>query len=299
MAGTTTAEYCAQHAPDEMVDIKSRKSRTQGCGKRPLFGVAGITTAEYCAQHAPDGTVNVFSKKCRTESCGKIPSFGVAGTKSAEYCAQHAPDGMVNVCSKKCRTEGCDKQPSFGVAGTKMAEYCAQHAPYGMFDVCSIKCRTENCGKGVLCAACTGRDGQRQEQKVQNPRLRKGTVVRSCRYKKKGVLCAARTEPKVAERGRRLEWQAQQRRTTVHSAPDYKSVSKNTGTERLAHTTSGRKPLVTQFRVAPNIRPFILLPPRQANRRVLARTLISEYDTQMLRLRCRSELSHESPLQKR
>ena len=103
-------------------------------------------------------------------------------------------------------------------------------------------------------------------------------------------------EPKVAERGRCSEWQVQQRRSTVHSAPDYNSVPKSTGIERLAHTTSGRKPLVTQLRVAPNIRPFIHLPPRQANRRVLARTLISEYDTQMLRLRCRSELSHESPL---
>ena len=60
-------------------------------------------------QHAPDGMVNVRSRKCRTEGCGKRPSFGIAGTKTGEYCVQHAPDGMVNVCSRKCRTEGCGK----------------------------------------------------------------------------------------------------------------------------------------------------------------------------------------------
>ena len=83
---------------------------------------------ECCAQHAPDGMVDVKSRKCRTEGCGKRPSHGVGGTKTAEYCAQHAPDGMVDVCTKKCRTEGCGKKPSFGVTNTRTAEYCAQHA---------------------------------------------------------------------------------------------------------------------------------------------------------------------------
>ena len=71
--------------------------------------------AEYCAQHASDGMVNVTSRKCRTDDCGKQPSFGVTGTKTMEYCAQHAPDGMVNVKSRKCKTKGCGKGPSFGV----------------------------------------------------------------------------------------------------------------------------------------------------------------------------------------
>ena len=34
--------------------------------------------------------VNVCSKKCRTEGCGKKPSFCVTNTRTAEYCAQHA-----------------------------------------------------------------------------------------------------------------------------------------------------------------------------------------------------------------
>ncbi|CAN0145047.1 unnamed protein product, partial [Ascophyllum nodosum] len=148
VTGTKTAEYCAPHAPDGMVDVCSRKCRTEGCGKIPSFGVAGSKTAEYCAQHAPDGMVNVKNrKKCKTQVCGKIPSFGVARTKTAEYCVQHAPDWMVNVFRMKCRTEGCGKMPSFGMTGTKTAEYCALHAPDGMVDVKSRKCRTEGCGK--------------------------------------------------------------------------------------------------------------------------------------------------------
>ena len=130
-----------------MVDVRSRKCRTEGCGKWPSFGVAGTRTMEYCAQHAWGGMVNVKTRKCRTEGCGKIPSFGVAGTKTREYCAQHAPDEMVYVCSRnQCRTEGCGKVPSFGVAGTRTVEYCAQHVPDGMVKFNGReKCRIERC----------------------------------------------------------------------------------------------------------------------------------------------------------
>ena len=34
-----------------MVDVRSRKCSTEGCGKIPSFGVANASTAEYCAQH--------------------------------------------------------------------------------------------------------------------------------------------------------------------------------------------------------------------------------------------------------
>ena len=105
-----------------------KKCRTEGCNKVPSFGVAGTKTAEYCAQHAPDGMVDVKSRKCRTQGCRKGPLFGVTGAKTTEYCAQHAPDGMVDVCSRKCRTESCGKRRSFGVAITKTGQYCAQRA---------------------------------------------------------------------------------------------------------------------------------------------------------------------------
>ena len=147
--GTKTVEYCAQHAPDGMVDVKKRrKYRTEGCGKEPSYGVAGTKFAEYFVQHAQDGMVDVKSRKCRTEGCDMWPSYGVKGKTTAEYCAQHAPDGTVDVKRKKCRTKSCGKRPSYGVAGTKTAEYCSQHAPNGMIDASSKKCRIGGCGKG-------------------------------------------------------------------------------------------------------------------------------------------------------
>ncbi|CAN0154078.1 unnamed protein product, partial [Ascophyllum nodosum] len=97
---------------------KHRTCKTEGCGNRPSFGVAGTKTAQYCLQHAPDemvdvhrrkcrtGMVNVHIRKCKKEGCGKRPSFGAAGSKTVEYCAQHAPEGMVDVKNGKCKAQG-------------------------------------------------------------------------------------------------------------------------------------------------------------------------------------------------
>ena len=147
VTGTKTAEYCAQHAPDGMVDVKSRKCRTESCEKWPSFGVEGTRAGECCAQHTPDGMVSVSSRKCKTEGCGKQPSLGVPGTNTLEYCAQHASDSKINVKSKACKMEGCGRRLPYGVAGTKSRDYCTQHAPDGMVDVKSRKCRTRGCGR--------------------------------------------------------------------------------------------------------------------------------------------------------
>ncbi|CAN0478399.1 unnamed protein product [Ascophyllum nodosum] len=135
VAGTKTAEYCAQHAPHGMVDVYNKKCKAESCSKRPSFGVAGTKTAEYCAQHTLDGMVDVKPRKRKTEGSGKKLSFGVAGTTTVEFCAQHASDGMVDVKPRKLKAEGCEKKPSLGVAGTTTGEYSAQHAPDGMVDV--------------------------------------------------------------------------------------------------------------------------------------------------------------------
>ena len=48
-----------------MIDVKNEKRCTEGCGKRPCFGVvAGMKYAEYCAQHTPEGMLNVKNRKC-------------------------------------------------------------------------------------------------------------------------------------------------------------------------------------------------------------------------------------------
>ena len=177
VAGTKTAEYCKQHAPDGMVNNKRRMCGTEACGKFAGFGVAGTKTREYCKQHAAGGVVNVKEKKCRNESCGKIAAFGVAGTKTAEYCTQHAPDGMINVRYRMCRTTGCSKRPSFGVAVTNTVEYCKQHAPYGMVNV-HRKRRTEDSG---TISALKVADTKTDEQCAQHNMSRCG--VEGCRRK--------------------------------------------------------------------------------------------------------------------
>ena len=176
VTGTKTAEYCTQHAPNGMVNVKARMCRTEDCSKQPSFGVSGTKTAEFCAKHAPNGMVNVCSRKCRTEGFSKVAVSGVAGTKTSAYCTRHALDGMVNAKRRKCTTEDCRNQPSLGVADTKTAEVCAKHAPCGMVNVKNRKCGTE--GIGIISAF--GVAGTKPaEHCVQHSRPRCG--VEGCR----------------------------------------------------------------------------------------------------------------------
>ncbi len=91
----------------------------RGCVKRPSYGAYGSTRAEFCAQHAKDGMIDVRSKRCGHRGCITRPSYGVNGTTKAQFCARHAEEGMVNVRSKRCGHEGCTTRPSYGVHGTK------------------------------------------------------------------------------------------------------------------------------------------------------------------------------------
>ena len=79
----------------------------------------------------------------------------------------------------------------------------------------------------------------------------------------------------------------------MRSTIDQEAVSKDVGEDGLAQTSPRSKPMVPHVRVAQSIKLSILLPPRQAFPRVVARALVSEYDTYIMGLRSRrSELSH-------
>ena len=174
---TKTSEYCAQDAPDGMVNVERKICGTEGCGKFAAFAVAGAKTAEYCIQHSHDGMVGGCSRKCRGKGCGKQPSL--------EYWTQHALDGMVNVKGRRCGTEGCGKQPSFGVTGTKTAEYCRQHALDGMVNVKNRVCRTEGCDK----VAAFGVTGTKMAVQMTSSRVidkmvvDEGRALQPCRYR--------------------------------------------------------------------------------------------------------------------
>ena len=47
------------HALDGMVGVHSEKCTIESCDKTPSFGVVGTKTVEYCTQHAPDGMIDV------------------------------------------------------------------------------------------------------------------------------------------------------------------------------------------------------------------------------------------------
>ena len=113
MAGTKTGEYCTQHAPDGMVDVKSRNCRTRGCGGKPSFGVGKTRTAEFCAQHARlkcdvegRGEGEVDPHNSRNETIGNIRPNGV------KYQTVHPPANT--------------SPPSEGSRGSRKRERCPE-----------------------------------------------------------------------------------------------------------------------------------------------------------------------------
>lgn len=118
MPGTRTAERCAQHAPDGMINI-SKKRGVHGDGAtHPSFGVAGARTTEYCDQDAPDGTVNVVDQGRAHGGCAKHPSFEIPGTTSEEYCADVSTSLAVDLRSRKVYGQTYLKNHTHGVVDT-------------------------------------------------------------------------------------------------------------------------------------------------------------------------------------
>lgn len=49
----------------------------QGCNVRPSYGVEGTKKAEFCSQHAREDMVDVISKRCGHQRLQKKSSYGV------------------------------------------------------------------------------------------------------------------------------------------------------------------------------------------------------------------------------
>ena len=137
IAGTRTAEFCATHASEGMINVISKRCDFPGCSKHPSYGVAGSKKAEFCVAHAKEGMVDVCSKRCGHPGCIKRSSYGTPGSKKPQFCIHHALKGMIDVVSKRCAEGGCNKWPSYGIPGSKKAEFCAAHAKDGMVGVCN------------------------------------------------------------------------------------------------------------------------------------------------------------------
>ena len=162
-------------------------------------------------------------------------------------------------------------------------EYCTQHAPEGTVDVKNRKGRTEGCGK----QPSFGVAGTKE-------------VEHGAPFAPKGMADACSRNGSTGSDGNKLSFGLVNTRTVEDHAQNTRlkcGVEGYRGQERFAHTTAGRKPLVTQFGVVVNIPTSIVFLPRQALRRVVAGALVSEHGTQKLRLRPRSESSHKSRLE--
>ena len=134
----------AEHAEQDLVDVRNKRCGRSGCMTQPLYGKVG-GKAEVCAEHANEGMVNVRHKRCGRSGCMTQPSgkaegsrssalttprkawwvsarrgVGTAGAPSSrrtarwgggELCSEHADEDMVNVQHAMCGRGGRNKQP--------------------------------------------------------------------------------------------------------------------------------------------------------------------------------------------
>ena len=145
--GESKGEYCKEHALPGMIDVKSKKCKHEGCNKQPVFNYEGEDKREYCKEHALPGMIDVKNKRCKHEGCKKIPSFNYEGEDKGKYCKEHALPGMIDVKHKKCKHQACKKRPSFNYEGEDKGEYCKEHALPGMIDVKNKRCKNQGCNK--------------------------------------------------------------------------------------------------------------------------------------------------------
>ena len=167
----------------------------------------------------------------------------------------------------------------------KTAEHCTQYVPDEIVDVKSIKqSRIEGCGKILSFGVVGTKPAKYCSQHAPD-----------------GMVDACSRECRTGGCGKYPSFAVTHTRTAEYCAHHARLQCgvEHTGKAILSHNTSGKKPLETLFRVVLKIKPFILLPPRQAFRRVLAGTVVCEYDIQILRVRLQSELCHEARLEER
>ena len=117
---------------------------TDGCRRRPLFGVEGTRQARCCSNHKEPGMVNVLCRRCEVGGCKHQPSFGVPGSRPMR-CSSHKLEGMMNVAAQRCLFPGCRVVPSFGKQAQKKPTVCAAHRQKGDVDLVTRRCHHEGC----------------------------------------------------------------------------------------------------------------------------------------------------------
>jgi hypothetical protein len=114
-----------------------------------VYNIVGSSVGIYCVAHKTAEMINVKDKTCRHEGCNTIPYYNIAGSSVGIYCAIHKTAEMINVVSKTCQHEMCNKQPVFNIVGSSVGIYCVAHKTADMVDVVNKTCKSEWCSTRV------------------------------------------------------------------------------------------------------------------------------------------------------
>jgi hypothetical protein len=178
--------YCSEHKEPEMVDVKSKTCKADGCRKQPVFNLEGETIAIYCSEHKEPEMVDVKHKTCKADGCRKHPTFNFEGETIAMYCIEHKEPEMVDVKNKTCKVDGCRKRPTFNLEGETIAMYCSEHKEPEMVDVKNNFCKADDCRKranfnlpGILPEFCAT---HKKDGMLANPRRKcEGSTDEDCK----------------------------------------------------------------------------------------------------------------------
>jgi len=149
---------CVKCKTDEMVNIKHKRCKEDGCNKIPSFNFEGEKITLYCSNHAKENMVNIKSNRCKEADCNKQPIYNFKNEKIPLYCKNHSKENMINVKSRRCKEDGCNKIPSYNFKNEKILLYCKNHSKENMTNIKHRKCK--NCADWP--------DSQRSNKKYKN-----------------------------------------------------------------------------------------------------------------------------------
>jgi hypothetical protein len=107
---TKPPEYCKTHKKDDMVDVKSKRCKQDGCDK----SAQGKT--DFCKSHGG-------GKRCKQDGCDK------SARGKTDYCVSHGG-------GKRCKEDGCDK------SARGKTDYCKKHGG-------GKRCKEDGCDKSA------------------------------------------------------------------------------------------------------------------------------------------------------
>lgn len=82
MVITENAECCVGYS--SIIPSYHRKCSLEGCSTGPSYGLVGTKTPKFCARHAEEGMLSVRSNGYSRKGCTTLPSYRVAGTRKAD-----------------------------------------------------------------------------------------------------------------------------------------------------------------------------------------------------------------------